>query len=63
LVVFPASCISSVSPGFYFRKHAFCFLPHVAILESPGVLFFEMFCHDFFVACSSISNIYIIREV
>jgi hypothetical protein len=35
LVVFPARCISSVSPRFYFRRHAFCFLPLVAILESP----------------------------
>jgi hypothetical protein len=35
LVVFPARCISSISPSFYSRKHAFCFLPRVAILESP----------------------------
>jgi hypothetical protein len=34
-VVFPVRCISSVSPRFNFRKHAFCFLPLVAILESP----------------------------
>jgi hypothetical protein len=34
-VVFPVRCISSVSPRFYFRKHAFCFLPLAAILESP----------------------------
>jgi hypothetical protein len=34
LVVFPARCISSISPGVYFRKHAFCFLPLVAILKS-----------------------------
>jgi hypothetical protein len=40
LVVFPGRCISSVSPRFYFRKHAFCFLPLVAILESPGSLVF-----------------------
>jgi hypothetical protein len=31
-VVFPAKCISSVSPRFYFKKHAFCFLPLAAIL-------------------------------
>jgi hypothetical protein len=36
-VVFPVMCISSISPGFYFRKHAFCFLPLVAILESLNV--------------------------
>jgi hypothetical protein len=35
LVVFPERCISSISPRFYFRKHTFCFLPLVAILESP----------------------------
>jgi hypothetical protein len=34
LVIFPARCFSSVSPRFYFRKHTFCFLPLVAILES-----------------------------
>jgi hypothetical protein len=34
LVVFLARCISSISPRVYFRKHAFCFLPLVAILES-----------------------------
>jgi hypothetical protein len=34
LVVFPARCISSVFPRFYFRKHTFCFLPLVTILES-----------------------------
>jgi hypothetical protein len=26
--------ISSVTPRFYFRKHAFCFLPLATILES-----------------------------
>jgi hypothetical protein len=34
LVIFPLRCISSISPRFYFRKHTFCFLPLVAILES-----------------------------
>jgi hypothetical protein len=33
LVVFPVQCISSISPRFYFRRHAFCFLPLAAILE------------------------------
>jgi hypothetical protein len=33
-VVFPLKCISSISPRFYFRKLAFCFLPLVAIFES-----------------------------
>jgi hypothetical protein len=33
-VVFPAKCVSSISPGVYFRKYAFCFLPLAAILES-----------------------------
>jgi hypothetical protein len=32
-VVFPVRCISSVSPRFYFRRHAFCFLPLATILE------------------------------
>jgi hypothetical protein len=34
LVVFPVRWISSVSPRFYFRRHAFCFLPLATILES-----------------------------
>jgi hypothetical protein len=34
-VTFPVRCISSVSPRFYSRKHAFCFLPLVTIMESP----------------------------
>jgi hypothetical protein len=33
-VVFHVRCISSISPRFYFRKHAFCFLPLATILES-----------------------------
>jgi hypothetical protein len=33
-MVFPVRCFSSVSPRFYFRKHAFCFIPLVPILES-----------------------------
>jgi hypothetical protein len=32
-VVFPVRCVSSISPRFYFRRHAFCFLPLAAILE------------------------------
>jgi hypothetical protein len=35
-VVFPVRRISSVSPRFYFRRHAFCFLPLATILESLG---------------------------
>jgi hypothetical protein len=34
-VVLPARCVSSVSPRFHYRRHAFCFLPLAAILESP----------------------------
>jgi hypothetical protein len=37
LVVLFVRCISIVSPRFYFRRHAFCFLPLATILESfPG---------------------------
>jgi hypothetical protein len=32
LVVFPVRCISSTSPRFYFRRHAFCFFPLATIL-------------------------------
>jgi hypothetical protein len=41
-VVFPARCISSVSLRFYFRKHAFCFLPLATILESTPIIYFEI---------------------
>jgi hypothetical protein len=40
LVFFPVRSISSISPRFYFRKHAFCFLPLAAILESSPLFFF-----------------------
>jgi hypothetical protein len=40
-VVFPVRGISSISPRFYFRKHAFCFLPLAAILESPRIIFLK----------------------
>jgi hypothetical protein len=42
LVVFPVMCINSISPRFYFRKCTFCFLPLVAILESPSVFLFNL---------------------
>jgi hypothetical protein len=38
-VALPARCVSSISPRFHFRRHAFCFLPLAAILESA-----EVFC-------------------
>jgi hypothetical protein len=47
-VVFPARCISSVSPRVYFRKHAFCFLPLVTILESPTMFSFLRSLHTVF---------------
>jgi hypothetical protein len=34
-MVFPVRPISSISPRFYFRRHAFCFLPLATILEFP----------------------------
>jgi hypothetical protein len=34
---FSFKVFSSVSPRFYFRKQAFCFLPLVTILESPHI--------------------------
>jgi hypothetical protein len=30
-VVLPARCVSSISPRFHYRRHAFCFLPLAAI--------------------------------
>jgi hypothetical protein len=35
LVTLPARCVSSISPRFHFRRHAFCFLTLAAILEIP----------------------------
>jgi hypothetical protein len=32
-VALPARCVSSISPRFLFRRHAFCFLPLATILE------------------------------
>jgi hypothetical protein len=36
-VVLPARCVSSISPRFHYRRHAFCFLPLSTILESPDL--------------------------
>jgi hypothetical protein len=33
----PVRCIFSISPRFYFRRHVFCFLPLLTILESSYV--------------------------
>jgi hypothetical protein len=33
-VILPAKCVSSISPRFHYRRHAFCFFPLAAILES-----------------------------
>jgi hypothetical protein len=41
LVILPAKCVSRASPRFHCRRLAFCFLPLVAILESPlSITFF-----------------------
>jgi hypothetical protein len=56
-VFFPVRCISSVSPRLYFRRHAFCFLPLVTILEGTSasmqlsfsscvVLLLSIFCKN-----------------
>jgi hypothetical protein len=37
-VIMPATCVSSVSPRFHYRRLTFCFLPLAAILESPQIL-------------------------
>jgi hypothetical protein len=47
-VVFPVRCISSVSPRFYFRRHAFCFLLLAAILESLNYLIYFLLCFFFY---------------
>jgi hypothetical protein len=39
-VVLPARCVSSVSPGFHFRRYAFCFLPLAIILENPRCFYY-----------------------
>jgi hypothetical protein len=36
-VIMPATCVSSVSPRFHYRRLAFCFLPLATILESPSI--------------------------
>jgi hypothetical protein len=45
-VVLPARCVSTVSPRFHYRRHAFCFLPLATILE------FSLFYH-FLLICSN----------
>jgi hypothetical protein len=55
-VVFPVMCISSFSPRFYFRNHAFCFLPLAAILESSPKCFFSECSHYWYaLICNFLS--------
>jgi hypothetical protein len=41
-LVLPARSVSSVSPRFHYRRHAFCFLPLAPILEFPFLKFLEI---------------------
>jgi hypothetical protein len=43
-VVLTARCVSSISPRFHYRRHAFCFLPVAAILESHSKYFIKNYC-------------------
>jgi hypothetical protein len=43
-VIMPAKCVSSISPGFRYRRLAFCFLPLAAILESPRISLLIFLC-------------------
>jgi hypothetical protein len=45
-VVLPARCASSISPRFLYRRHAFCFLPLAAILESLLECFMQKYQLD-----------------
>jgi hypothetical protein len=58
-------CVSSISPRFHYRRHAFCFLPLAAILECPflGFVFHLSSCFDCFLGFSSgFSNLCRIKE-
>jgi hypothetical protein len=57
LVVFPVRCISSISPRFYFRRHAFCFISLAAVLESK-IWFFEMCLPSKFWKCCCFISVY-----
>jgi hypothetical protein len=64
LMFFPVRCISSVSPRFYFRKHAFCFLPLVTIFQGFCLIFFSEVFHIvakflFHILCSLLYFIYL----
>jgi hypothetical protein len=37
-VIMPVKCVSGISSRFHYRRLAFCFLPQVAILESPSLV-------------------------
>jgi hypothetical protein len=40
-VILPVKCVSSVSPRFLYRRHAFCFLPLATILETSATYVFQ----------------------
>jgi hypothetical protein len=67
LVALPARCVSNDSPRFHFRRHAFCFLPLAAVLESLSSLFLHVdlavpLCLVVFVSwnwCTNVQSLYI----
>jgi hypothetical protein len=62
LVVLPARCVSSISPRFHCRWHAFCFLPLASIFES--LLIITLFCFIFlFLLCrQSLDHRFLLSE-
>jgi hypothetical protein len=57
LVVLPARFVSSVSPRFHYRRHAFFFLPLAAILESlPSAIYQCYIVKFYFHEISSLSS-------
>jgi hypothetical protein len=42
-VILPSKSVSRISPRFQYRRHAFCFLPSAAILESPVISCYILF--------------------
>jgi hypothetical protein len=48
-VTLPARCVFSIFPRFHCRRHAFCFPPLAAILESSPEVFTHFFIPSFFL--------------
>jgi hypothetical protein len=62
-VVLTAWCVSSVSPRFHYKRHAFCFLPVAAILASSNTLLIFYFLSNWTLTQKFVTYAYIFNHL